>query len=87
MFFSKQPLNNLVIQIQKSWTEIKDDHNGDLVSSLKLNFNETVNVSSKSNTTLSKFPLLNDDQTDVNDRLKFVFNELFDRYCIDDPDG
>ena len=75
------------LTIQKSWTEIKDEHNGDLVSSLKLNFNETVNVSAKSNTALSKFPLLNEDQTDLNDRLKFVFNELFDRYCIDDPDG
>lgn len=36
--------------------------------------------------TVSKFPLLNEDQTDLNDRLKFVFNDLFNRYAKEDPD-
>ena len=73
--------------VARTWNEIKDEYNGDLVSTLKFNLNETVNVSQKHNLNISKFPLLNDDQTDLNDRLKFVFNELFDRYCIEDPEG
>ena len=72
--------------VARTWTEIKDEQNGELFSQLRLNVNETINVSIKTSTTISKFPLLNEDHSDINDRLKFVFNELFDRYAIDDPE-
>ena len=89
-FESVLPMRNpgeIKLIVARTWNEIKDEFNGDLVSTLKFNLNETVNVSQKHNLNISKFPLLNDDQTDLNDRLKFVFNELFDRYCIEDPEG
>lgn len=58
--------------------EITDNHNGSTLAELKFKRTEALSVSTRSMTSVSKVPLLNDDKTDLNARAYFIFNQMFD---------
>jgi hypothetical protein len=53
---------------------------------MKLRANETITVTPTHVSAASKVPLMNDDGTDINERAKFIFDQMFHTYAIDDPD-
>ena len=65
---------------------IKDEWNGETLAQCNIRNDEVLTVTNKGQHAVSKFPLLNEEQTDLNDRLKFVFNQMFDTYAKVDED-
>ena len=65
---------------------IKENQNGLTLKELTFKVNETLSCLSVSKFSASKFPLLNDDMTDLNARSMHIFCQMFEKYSIVDPD-
>jgi hypothetical protein len=63
-----------------------DIDNGKTLKEISLKDGNTINIKEKSEKLQSKVPLFNDEMTDINDRAKFIFNKMWDNFCVDDPD-
>jgi hypothetical protein len=63
-----------------------DIDNGRTLKDIALKEIETINIKEKSEQLQSKVPLFNDDMTDINERAIFIFDQMFQSFCIDDPD-
>lgn len=63
---------------------IRDNDNGKTLAELGFKSNEVLSVYKKGNSSVSKMPLL-DSENKLNERAKFLFTQIFERYAIDDP--
>ncbi len=73
---------NIKLNRFSSGTTVKDTQNGSTLAELKFKPTESISVTSKGFSSVSKVPLVNEDGTDINARASFIFNELFDIYAI-----
>jgi len=62
---------------------IKDRENGSTLKELAFTAKDTVTVSLKTSVAQSKAPLL-DENGQLNDRAKYIFNQMFDQFSVFD---
>ena len=66
---------------------IPDFDNGATMAELKIKNGDIFNVQLRPDNLSSNVPLFNDEITDINDRTRFIFEQMFNRFAVHDPDG
>ena len=56
------------------------------MTDLKLNNGDIFNVQLRPDSLSSDVPLFNDEITDINDRTRFIFDQMFNQFAVSDPE-
>ena len=65
---------------------IGDTENGTTLGDLAIKSGELLTVCTKGFNSVSKYPLLNDEKTDLNARAIDIFSQIFYSYAVSDPE-
>lgn len=65
---------------------IGDSENGTTLGDLSIKTGELLTVCTKGFNSVSKYPLLNDEKTDLNARAIDIFSQIFNSYAVSDPE-
>jgi len=84
----KAPIHasKIIITKNQALKPIPDFDNGTTMDELKLKSGDIFNVQMRPDSVSSTVPLFNDEITDINDRTKFIFDQMFNTFAVAEAD-